>query len=69
MNHETFRVFTSVQDARDYRHEHGAGGWIFERGDENEIALVILFPPHMSPTTIMRHPFTRGMSGRLLANA
>jgi hypothetical protein len=69
MNHETFRIFASVQDARDYRFEHGTGGWIFERTNEGETALVILFPPHVTPTGIFHHPFTRGMSGRLLANA
>lgn len=66
---ETFRTFTSVQAARDYRFKHGSGGWIFERTDEGEFALVVLFPPSMPPAVIFHHPFTRGMTGRLIGNA
>lgn len=62
---QVFRTFATVQQARDYRHEHGTGGWIF--APENGPA--ILFPPEIPPSQIFNHPFTRGQSGRLLANA
>jgi hypothetical protein len=54
---KVFRTFLTAQEARDYRHEHGTGGWIFvpENGGE-----VVLFPPEMTPSAIMRHPFGRG---------
>ena len=59
----TFRTFATLQDARDYRHANGTGGWIFEPDNGSES---ILFPPNFYPTAIMHHPLTRGMSGRLV---
>ena len=58
---ETFRTFSSEQEARDYRHTNGTGGWIF-----CDDGLVILFPPEYPPVEIFRHPLTRGKSGRLI---
>ena len=46
---EIFRTFASAQEARDYRHEHGTAGWIFE-GDDG---LVILFPQNYMPSGIL----------------
>jgi hypothetical protein len=63
---QTFRTFGTEQDARDYRHKYGTGGWIFASDDK---ALVILFPPHIPPSNIFHHPFTRGMSGKLIGSA
>lgn len=66
MAHEpvhTFRTFYAEQDARDYRHEHGTGGWILV-GDCS--APVILFPPSMAPTEIFHHPISRGVTGKLI---
>ncbi|MEI7902548.1 MAG: hypothetical protein WCK89_20050 [bacterium] len=53
-------TFTTMQEARDYRHANGTGGWIFA-GHE----LVVLFPPDVSPTGIFNHPLTRGHWGVL----
>ena len=65
----TFHSFATVQDARNYRHNHGKGGWIFaaDNAPANKPA-VILFPPAMTPTAILNHPLTKGLSGKLLAN-
>lgn len=63
---QTFRTFPTAQAARDYRYEHGTGGWIFEPDDG---ADVILFPPEVYPRAILNHPFTRGRSGRLIGSA
>ena len=62
---QTFKTFYTAQDARDYRHEHGAGGWIFapEKG-----GVVVLFPPDMTPSAIFRHPLAKGQSGDLIGN-
>jgi hypothetical protein len=62
---ETFRTFNSTQDARDYRHEHGTGGWIFTPDDAGQS---ILFPPEYTPAGIFRHPFTVGRSGNLIGS-
>ena len=59
-------VFNTLQEARDYRHEHGTGGWIFE-SDDNSTA--ILFPPDVYPFAIFNHPITKGRSGNLIGNA
>lgn len=61
---QTFRTFSSEQQARDYRYEHGTGGWIFVP-DAGEVTL---FPPEMPPAQIMNHPMTRGQSGRLIGS-
>jgi len=62
---QTYRTFNTLQAARDYRFENGTGGWIFapDSGD------CILFPPEVTPTGIFNHPFTKGKSGKLYANA
>ena len=68
----TFTQFASEQDARDYRHEHGTGGWIFASDDGG---VVVLFPPHMTPSYVMVHPLTRSLatgrnlSGKLIGHA
>lgn len=58
-----YLVFNTTQEARDYRHENGTGGWIFapENGGE-----VVLFPPEMAPTQIFNHQLTKGLSGQLI---
>jgi hypothetical protein len=69
----TFHSFDTVQDARDYRHNNGTGGWIFvaDNAPANRhytVPAIILFPPEMMPTAILHHPLTKGLSGNLLAN-
>ena len=59
-------TFPSAQAARDFRHAHGTGGWIFSPDDGGE---AILFPPHMPPVAIFRHPMTKGKSGALIGSA
>ena len=59
-------VFNTLQGARDYRYEHGTGGWIFESDDD---LTAILFPPDVYPTSIFNHPITKGRSGNLIGNA
>ncbi len=59
-------VFNTLQGARDYRYEHGTGGWIFESDDD---FTAILFPPNVCPTAIFNHPITKGRSGNLIVNA
>ena len=60
-----YLTFNSAQAAREYRHLHGTGGWIFvpEKGGE-----VVLFPPHMTPTNIFKHAMVRGQSGDLIGH-
>jgi hypothetical protein len=60
---QTLRLFETVQEARDYRHEHGTGGWIFAPEDGGE---TVLFPPDFFPVKIFHHPITRGRSGELI---
>jgi hypothetical protein len=60
---EILRTFTSAKEAREYRHEHGTGGWIF---DDDNGSGAILFPPSMPPSHIFHHPITRGRSGQLI---
>lgn len=65
----TFYTFGTLQAARDYRHNNGTGGWIFEPTSVKEFGYeCILFPPEFSPSDIFRHQLTRGMSGNLIAN-
>lgn len=59
-------VFDTAEEARKYRHEQGSGGWIFEHADNGQ---AILFPPHMPPMSILRHPLTKGNCGRLIGTA
>ena len=62
----TIYEFKTAQDARDFRHEHGTGGWIFTPEDNGP---VILFPPELYPMAIFHHPLTQGRSGRLIGSA
>jgi len=57
----TFREFPSLQAARDYRHNVGTGGWIWQRRGEQR---AFLFPLDMTPTAIVMHPLAAG-SGEL----
>lgn len=57
--------FRTLQDARDYRHANGTGGWIFE---DEASGQATLFPPHLTPSCILRHPMTRHLSGRLVGS-
>lgn len=65
-----YLTFTNEQTARDYRHDHGTGGWIFV--PENDKPMfhpfhdVILFPPEFTPSAILKHPFTKGRNGKLI---
>jgi hypothetical protein len=61
----TFRLFKTAQQARDYRHNNGTGGWIFVNG-KTETAM--LYPPHMTPIEIFHHDTTRHQSGALIGN-
>lgn len=61
----TFHTFASSQEARDYRHTNGTGGWIFV---DDETNAAILFPPEMPPSVIFRHPLTAGKSGNLIGH-
>lgn len=54
--------FESLNDAREYRHAHGTGGWIFT-ADKTSVST--LFPPEMYPSEILNHRLTRGQSGYL----
>jgi hypothetical protein len=63
---QTLRTFATAQDARAYRCENGAGGWIFENDADGS---AILFPPATPPIAIFRHPMTRSKSGRLIGSA
>src|SRR6185436_995384 len=47
------RVFTTRQEARTYRHEHGTGGWIFV---DDATGAATLFPPDVTPSGIFHHP-------------
>lgn len=69
----TFHAFDTVQQARDYRHNHGTGGWIFAAdnappGRHYSVPAIVLFPPEMTPAQIVNHPLTNGLSGKLLGN-
>jgi hypothetical protein len=63
-------TFPNEQDARDYRHEHGTGGWIFVPENDKPAFYpfhdVILFPPEFTPSAILKHPFTKGRTGKLI---
>jgi hypothetical protein len=65
-----YLTFTNEQTARDYRHEHGTGGWIFVPENDKPTFYpfhdVILFPPEFSPSAIFNHPFTKGRTGKLI---
>jgi hypothetical protein len=62
----TFYQFPTAQDARDYRHVNGTGGWIFAQDSTGQATL---FPPHMSPSHIFNHPLVAGQTGRLIGSA
>lgn len=55
-----YAAFESLLDAQAYRANHG--GWIFV----NDRCESFWFAPEYTPTSIMLHRLTRGMSGRLL---
>lgn len=63
-------TFNSLQDARDYRHQNGTGGWIFVPENDNPSFYpyheIILFPSEFSPSAIFNHPFTKGRTGQLI---
>ena len=65
-----YLTFTNEQTARDYRHDHGTGGWIFVPENNKSMFYpyhdVILFPPDFNPTEIFMHPFTKGRTGKLI---
>ncbi len=69
---QTIRLFDTAQAARDYRHQHGTGGWIFQPeaapGSPCAETQSILFPPELTPSAIFHHPLTRGRTGRLIGN-
>lgn len=69
---ETILLFDTAQQARDYRHECGTGGWIFQPTDIQETHYhwhqCVLFPPSMTPAQIFNHPMAKGRTGKLLAN-
>lgn len=62
---QTFRTFPNGQAARDYRHTHGTGGWIFV---DDITGGATLFPPEMPPSAIFHHAITRGKSGNLIGH-
>jgi len=63
-------TFPNEQTAREYRHEHGTGGWIFVPENDKPAFYpyhdVILFPSEFSPSAIFNHPFTKGRTGKLI---
>ena len=68
---QTFRIFNTVQEARDYRFRFGTGGWIFHADadcQQQDGTNVILFPVDMMPSHIFRHTLTKGRSGKLIGN-
>lgn len=52
--------FSDLNEAARHRGNHG--GWIFV-ADTGE---VIWFSPIFTPTSVITHPATRGMNGRLI---
>ncbi len=67
---EAILLFSTEQDAREYRYNNGVGGWIFTP-DKTERAyyawhMTILFPAHLTPSDILHHPITNGRSGQLI---
>lgn len=66
---QTIRYMANEQEARDYRHNHGTGGWIFVvDGPVIPLYRAILFPPDMTPHNIFHHPATKGFTGRLIGS-
>lgn len=63
--HYALHYFDTAKAAREYRREHGTGGWIFEPDNGG---ACILFPPHIPPFGIFNHGATRGQSGRLIGS-
>ena len=65
---EIFRIFPTVEEAKVYRSQNGAGGWIFVSGTDspNEKPSVVLFPYWYTPTKCMTVPIVRGLSGVLV---
>jgi hypothetical protein len=63
--HTVFLVFPNKEEARQYRHDNGTGGWIFDPEDNQG---VVLFPPEIPPSQILNHPITRGRTGHLIGS-
>ena len=65
-----YLTFNNLQDALNYRHDNGLGGWIFapENDKPNFYPYhdVILFPSEFTPSAIFNHPFTKGRTGKLI---
>lgn len=59
----SYHCFPTLQEARDYRHKNGTGGWIFENETTRE---AILFPPEFTPIHIFHHRLTKGQCGNLI---
>lgn len=54
-------VFDTKQEAIDYRKNKGCGGWIF-----NADCFSILFSLEYTPTMIINHKITKGISGKFI---
>jgi hypothetical protein len=59
---EMIRYFDQSADAKLYKEKTCCGGWIFEA--ENGTAA--LFPVRFTPSMVMTHHTTKGLSGRLV---
>lgn len=62
-NPQVLLLFSNAQDAREYRHVHGTGGWIFTNEE-----MTVLFPPDVTPSGIFNHPVTRKQGGQLIGS-
>ena len=63
MSRVSFHQFDTEAEAVAYRAAQGCGGWIFVCHDKGQATI---FPPHMTPTAILRHPLTSSQGGRLI---
>jgi hypothetical protein len=59
---EIIRYFDTAIDAKTYKEKTCCGGWIFEA--ENGTAA--LFPVRFTPSMIMMHHVTKGLSGKIV---
>ena len=62
---KAFYEFKTAQAARDYRHEHGTGGWILVC---EKTGTATIFPPCMTPTAILHHALAKGVTGNLIGH-
>jgi hypothetical protein len=60
MNGPRIAWFETVENAQDWRHEHG--GWIFD----SEGGPALWFALGFTPSAIFTHPATSGLSGKLM---